>query len=55
MTSQIDPSVIRDNAKVDKQDLRNQFQTAADEITALQNVTSVPRKMAFDDAQLDTI
>ena len=55
MSSQIDPSVIRDNAKVAKADLREQLQIAADEITALQNVTAVPRRMAFNDADFDTV
>lgn len=47
--SQIDPSVIRDDQLVAKSDLRNQLQIAADEITALMNVTSFPRRMAYDD------
>lgn len=55
MSSEIDPSVIRDIQKVAKSDLREQLQIAANEITELQNVTSVPRRMAYDDTQLDTI
>ncbi len=55
MSSQIDPSVILDNQKVAKSDVREQFQIAADEITALQNISSLPRRIAYDDAQLDTI
>lgn len=55
MASEIDPSVIRDGQKVAKSDLRDQLQIAADEITALQDVTSTPRRMAFADSELDTI
>ena len=55
MSSEIDPSVIRDDVKVNKSDLREQFQIAADEITALQNTTSTPRTMAFNDADFDTL
>lgn len=55
MTSEINPAVIIDNQPVDKEDLRTQFQTAKDEITELQNVTTVTRKMAVDDAQFDTL
>ena len=36
MPSQIDPTVFPDNRKVDKQDLRDQFTIAKNEITALQ-------------------
>lgn len=49
MASQIDPTVIVDDQKVDKADLRTQFQIAADEITALQNTIFLPRQMALDD------
>lgn len=55
MSSEIDPSVIRDGAKVAKADLREQFQIAADEITALQNITALPRRMAYNDADFDTL
>lgn len=55
MSSQIDPSVIRDNQKVAKSDVREQFQIAADEITALQKVTAVPRRMAYSDTEFDVI
>lgn len=55
MSSQIDPTVIRDNAKVAKSDLREQFQIAADEITALQKITAVPRRMAYNDADFDSL
>jgi len=55
MASEIDPTVIRDNQKVAKSDLREQLQIAAAEITALQNTTSVARKMGFKDADFDTL
>lgn len=55
MASEIDPTVIRDNAKVSKSDVRTQFEIAATEITALQNVTATPRRMAYNDADFDTL
>lgn len=55
MSSEIDPSVIRDDQKVAKSDVREQLQIAANEITALQLVTSVIRKMAYNDAEFDTL
>lgn len=55
MASQIDPSVIVDGEPVAKSDVRQQFQTAKDEITALQNVTTPARRMAFSDAEFDTL
>lgn len=55
MASQIDPTVIVDNQKVDKADLRDQLATARDEITSLQHKVNVPRRMMYDDAQFDTI
>lgn len=55
MASQIDPTVIVDNEPVEKSDLRNLFQTAADEITALQNATTLARRMAFNDTEFDTL
>lgn len=55
MSSNIDPSVIRDDQKVAKSDLREQFQIAKDEITALQNITALPRRMAYNDADFDTL
>ena len=55
MASQIDPSVIVDGEPVAKSDVREQFQTAKDEITALQNITSVARRMAYDDASFDNL
>lgn len=55
MTSAIDPSVIRDDQKVAKADLREQLQIAADEISALQLITSNIRRMAYDDLMFDNI
>lgn len=55
MSSNIDPTVIRDDAKVDKSDLREQLQIAKDEITALQNVTALPRRMMYSDAEFDVL
>lgn len=55
MSSQIDPTVIRDDQKVAKSDLREQLQIAADEITALQNATGLKRRMAFEDSLFDTL
>jgi len=55
MTSQIDPTVFPDNQQVDKADLREQFEIAANEISALQLGTSLVRKMAYDDASFDTL
>lgn len=49
MTSQIDPTVFPDNQLVDKADLREQFEIAKNEITALQTNTSLPRRMIYDD------
>ena len=49
MASDIDPTVIKDNQKVSKQDLRDQLETAANEITALQLAVTHPRRMMFDD------
>jgi hypothetical protein len=49
MESQIDPTVFPDNQAVDKQDLRNQFQIAHDEITSLMNKSSVAQNQMRDD------
>lgn len=54
MASQIDATIPADNVKVDKAEVREQFSIAKDEITALQNVTATPRRLAYDDAQFDT-
>jgi hypothetical protein len=53
--SDVDPSVIRDDAKVAKSDLREQLQIIKDEITALQNVTAVPRRMMYNDCEFDSL
>lgn len=55
MASEIDPSVIRDDRAVDKSDLRNQLQIASDEITALQQSTSLIRRMMTDESLFDTL
>ncbi len=55
MASQVDPTIILDNAKVSKADMRTQLEIIAAEITALQNATSVAREMGFDDADFDTL
>lgn len=54
MASEIDPTLIVDNVKVSKDDLRTLFTVARDEITALQLVTQLPRRLAYDDTQFDT-
>lgn len=55
MASKIDPTVIKDNQLVAKQDMRNQLTIAASEITALQNRTSVVRRMMADDTLWSTV
>lgn len=55
MASEIDPSVIRDDQKVDKADLRTQLGIARDEISALQLVTSIARRMAFSDTTFNEV
>lgn len=55
MASEIDPTVIRDDQKVDKADLREQLGIARDEITALQAATGYARHMAFSDAAFNEI
>lgn len=55
MASQIDPTVIQDDQKVDKADLRTQFGIARDEITALQKKTTVARRMFYEDSLWDSI
>jgi len=49
MSSNIDPTKFPDNQAVAKSDLRQQFQTAHDEITALQNKSSITYRMMIDD------
>lgn len=53
--SDVNPNVIRDDTKVAKADLREQLQIIKDEITALQNVTSLPRRMMLNDNDFDTL
>lgn len=53
--SQIDPTVIVDNEPVDKADLRNQLAIAASEITALMQITSLPRRLAYSDTEFDSL
>lgn len=55
MASLIDSTVFPDNQQVAKADLRNQFAIAATEITALQKVTKLPSKMAYDDTSFDNL
>jgi len=55
MASEIDPSVIRDDQKVDKADLREQLGIARDEISALQLVATPARRMAFSDTSFNEI
>lgn len=55
MASEIDPTVPADNVKVDKSLIRENFQTAADEITELQRKTSVAGQMAYNDSQFDSL
>ena len=47
MASNIDPTVFPDNAPVEKSDLRNQFQIAKDEITALQGTATATTTMTL--------
>jgi hypothetical protein len=49
MASNIDPSVFPDNQAVDKINLRQQFQIAKDEISALQQTASPMMRMMLDD------
>ncbi len=55
MASQIDPTVIEDNVKVDKADLREQLGIARDEISALQLAVSYARRMAFSDTSFNEV
>lgn len=55
MASEIDPTVIVDNEKVDKADLRTQLGIARDEITALQKSISLAHRMFYEDALWDAI
>jgi len=53
--SDVNPSVIRDDQKVAKSDLREQLQIIKNELEALESVTSLARKMAFNDLEFDTL
>lgn len=55
MASEIDPTVIRDDQKVDKADLREQLGIARDEISALQLQGSYIRKLATSDSSFNEI
>lgn len=55
MASEIDPTVFPDNVKVSKADLRDQFEIAKNEISDLQDLTTLPRMYAFSDASFDTL
>jgi len=55
MASEINPNVIIDDQPVDKDDLREQLQIAANEITALQNQVTLARRMMYDSNLFDTI
>lgn len=55
MSSAIDPTVIEDNVKVDKADLREQLGIARDEISALQLILTYPRRAAFSDTSFNEI
>lgn len=55
MSSQVDATVPADNVKADKALLRQNFQIIKDEITALQLITAVPRRLAFDDTAFDNL
>jgi hypothetical protein len=55
MSSQVDATVPADNVKPDKALVRQNFQIAKDEITALQVLNTVTRKMAFDDIAFDNL
>lgn len=55
MASEIDPTVIRDDQKVEKSDLRDQLTIAKNEITALQLITSLPRQLMYNEALFDTL
>lgn len=55
MSSDVDATIPADNVKADKSEFRSNFQIIKNEITALQLVTSTPRKMALDDEMFDTL
>ena len=49
MPSNIDPTKFPDNQPVAKSDLRLEFQIAHDEISKLQSMERITRKMMVDD------
>lgn len=53
MSSLIDATVPADNVKADKALLRQNFQVAKNEITDLQNETSIPRVMAVSSVEME--
>lgn len=53
--SDVDPTVIRDDAKVAKADLREQLQIIKDELNSLQDITALPRRMMYSDSEFDTL
>ncbi len=55
MASQIDPDVFPDNVKVDKAALRDQFEIAKNEISALQDSSLLSRIVAIDDDSFDNL
>lgn len=55
MSSLINATVPADNVKADKALVRQNFQVAKDEITALQVLNTTPRKMAFDDDSFNNL
>lgn len=55
MASNVDPTVPADNVKADKALIRLNFATAANEITALQILTTLPAQMAYDDSKFDDV
>lgn len=56
MSSEIDATVPADNVKASKALIRENFQIAKDEITALQVAVAIPSKIAFgNDAEFDAV
>lgn len=55
MASQIDPTIIEDDQKVSKADLREQLGIARDEITELQSSVSYIRQLANNESLWSTL
>lgn len=55
MASQIDDTVPDDNVPADKAAIRANFTAAKNEITALQDKTSLPGLMAYSDTSFDSL